>query len=94
VVAGTVFKEKGFAFPGVQLELNAAAEPSGKPNKFKKMKATTEARGEFAFHVPPGPGSYVLRASAPGWQTREKTASVTADERVDVFFRLEPASKQ
>lgn len=93
VVAGTVFKENGLAFPGAQVELDAAPEP-GKVNKFKKMKAITDARGEFAFHVAPGPARYVLRAGAPGWQAQEKTAAIAAGERVDVFFRLEPASKQ
>jgi hypothetical protein len=37
--------------------------------------------------------SYVLRAKAPGYQPQGKLVTVTADERLDVFFQLERASK-
>src|SRR5512134_3393652 len=47
VVAGTVFREPGFALRGAEVTL--AADPA--PPKFKPMKTTSDGRGEFAFRI-------------------------------------------
>jgi hypothetical protein len=92
VVAGTVFRESGLSLPGAEVELSADSQAQ-KSHKQKKAKLITDARGEFAFRVPSVAGNYKLTVRAAGYQVQEKPVSVAGDERVDVFFRLEPASK-
>lgn len=89
VVAGTVFRDPGFAFARVQVTLTSVAPPPG-VKKFKTMRTLTDARGEFAFYVPPGPARYLVRAEAPGFLPEQKEASVSASERVDVYLTLKP----
>ena len=86
VVGGTVFREPGFALPGAEVLIEAASPGS----KFKRQKAVSDARGEFAFRVPPGEATYKLTARARGHEVQEKTASVTSEEHLDVFFQLKP----
>ncbi|MGO9093875.1 MAG: carboxypeptidase-like regulatory domain-containing protein [Bryobacteraceae bacterium] len=92
VVAGTVFRETGMAFPGAELALTAVGD-SKEARKFKEMKCVTSQRGEFLMRLPAAPMSYLLRAKAPGYRPQGKVVTVTADDRVDVFFQLERASK-
>ncbi|MEO8027114.1 MAG: hypothetical protein ABI823_11600, partial [Bryobacteraceae bacterium] len=48
VVAGTVFREPGFALQGVSVTLST--EPAtGSKEKVRKLQATSDSRGEFAF---------------------------------------------
>src|SRR5882724_951772 len=57
LIAGTVFRESGFALPGAEVTLTPEAGEA--PNaKNKKLKAISDARGEFAFRVPPLPWRY------------------------------------
>ncbi|MGD0578467.1 MAG: carboxypeptidase regulatory-like domain-containing protein [Bryobacteraceae bacterium] len=87
VVAGTVFREPGFALPGAEVRLKVKTTPEGvKPPK--PQKAISDSRGEFAFHVPAGTAEYTVSVRAAGFVAEEKTANVTADERVDVYFEL------
>jgi hypothetical protein len=92
VVAGTVFRDSGFSLPGAEVELAAGGQSQEAP-KFKKMKTVSDARGEFAFRVPPVPRDYRVTVKAAGYQVQEKPVSVPGEARVDVFFRLAPASK-
>lgn len=92
LVAGTVFRESGHSLAGAEVELTAGGQPDA-ARKFKKMKALSDARGEFSFRVPPIAGAYKLTVKAAGYETQEKPASVNGEERVDVFFSLQPASK-
>ena len=62
VIAGSVFRETGFSFAGV--ELVVVWEVDGK--KKKEWKGRTDARGEFAFRVPAGVGRYTVRVKAEG----------------------------
>jgi len=89
VVAGTVFRDPGFAFPRVQVTLTAIAPPPG-VKKMKPMRVMTDARGEFAFHVTAGDARYRVRAEAPGFLPVEKETTVSASERVDVYLTLKP----
>jgi hypothetical protein len=94
LVAGTVFREPGFALPGAEVVLAGAPDaPSGGP-RVKKQKAAADARGEFAFRVPPETMKYVVMVSAKGMKNQEKSVLVQGDERVEVTFMLEPESNK
>src|ERR1700688_287091 len=58
VVAGTVFRDPGYALRDAKVVLMRAAE--SKPKKLQE--STTNYRGEFLFRVPPAEATYVLRA--------------------------------
>lgn len=89
VVAGTVFRENGFSLPGATVTLAV----KDTPKKSKKLQTVSDGRGEFAFRVPPGAATYVVRASLKGFQPVEKEASVSAEERVEVTLVLPSESK-
>ena len=93
VVAGTVFRENGFSLPGATVTLTVKDAPGVPKTKAKKLQSVSDARGEFAFRVPPGAGTYVVRASLKGFQAVEKEASVSGDERVEVTIMLPAESK-
>jgi len=88
VIAGTVFREPGLALAGA--EVTAVAEPEGEAaaRGAKKHKAVSDGRGEFLIRVPAGPMRYNVGVRAKGYQPQEKSVTVGADERVDVFFLL------
>lgn len=88
VIAGTVFREPGFAVAGAEVELVEVRTDS---KKAKSRKAVTDGRGEFAFSVPPEERKYKVKASAKGLQPEEKETSSTPGARMDVFFTLKPA---
>lgn len=90
VVAGTVFRDTGFALPGAEVNL-WPADAEGK--KIKKLTFTTNTRGEFAFRVPAVRASYNLSAAAKGYQSQKKTVEVQPEERVDATFSLAAESK-
>ena len=93
LVGGTVFKESGFVLPGADVTLLPNPQPDTPAVKMKKMQATTDSRGEFVFRVPAAGMRYTLRASAKGFQSDEKSATVQGEERVDVTFQLREESK-
>ena len=93
VVAGTVFRDPGFAVPGAEIVLTPAP-PAGQSAKIKKQKEIANSRGEFAFRVPPGPMDYTIAATAKGFNTLEKKVTVHDQERVDVTFLLELSSNK
>ena len=83
VVAGSVFRESGFALAGASVTLMAKDAA-----KFKPLHATSDARGEFAFRVSAA-GVYLVRASMKGFQSVEKEAAVTAPgERNEVTLLM------
>jgi hypothetical protein len=92
VVAGTVFRENGFSLPGAAVTL-AVKDGPGVPKKMKKLQSVSGGRGEFAFRVSPGAATYVVRASLKGFQSVEKEASVSGEERVEVTLVLPAESK-
>ena len=89
VIAGTVFRNPGFAVAGAEIEL-LDVRADGK--KVKLRKSVTDARGEFAFSVPPVEQKYKVKASAKGLQSEEKETTATPGARMDVFFTLKPAT--
>jgi len=90
VVAGTVFREPGYALPEADVTLAPAGES---PGKMKKLSFSTNTRGEFAFRIPAVKASYLVTAGAKGYQRQQKTVDVQPEERVDVTFMLSPESK-
>lgn len=92
LIAGTVFQESGFILRGAKVTVKP--DPEAKPApRLKNAKAVTDSRGEFAIRVPAAPVRYTVTVQAPGFRTQEKPVSISGDERVDLFFRLEPESK-
>jgi len=93
LISGTVFQENGISLPGARIEIVPAGELQG-ARKFKRLEAVSDARGEFAFRVPVEEMTYKLSVRAAGYIPQEKTAQAAGEVRVDVFFRLEAASKR
>jgi hypothetical protein len=103
VVAGTVFRDPGFALAGAEVVLepgspppaegNPAAPASSKKVKVKRMTAVSDRRGEFAFRVPAEPMRYHVSVKAAGLKPDRKEVIIQGEERQDVFFKLEPASQ-
>jgi hypothetical protein len=96
LVAGSVFRDTGFTLAGAEVILTPA--PPGKPGekppvKVKPMKTATDPRGEFTFRVPAVPMRYNVSVKATGFREEQKPVSISGDERVDVFFHLEAATK-
>ena len=92
LIAGSVFKEPGFAFPGAQVLLEPETEEANGVT-LRPQKAITDARGEFAFRVPPIEAKYTLKVSAKGLKGETKKVETRGgEERVDATFMLSPAS--
>lgn len=89
VIAGTVFRDPGFAVAGAEIEL---IELRADGKKAKPRKTVTDGRGEFAFSVPAVEQKYKVKASARGLQSEEKETASTPGARMDVFFTLKPAT--
>jgi hypothetical protein len=90
VIAGTVFHDPGYALPEATVTL--LLRDDAKHKKLAQLETTY--RGEFAFHVPSTPAVYVVKASAKGYRSEEKEASVTGPDRVELTFTLEPETKK
>ncbi len=89
-VAGTVFRDPGFALPGATVVLMRKGDAKSK----KLQEAVSNYRGEFAFQVPAVQGAYIVRASLKGFHPDEKEALISADERIEVTLVLVPESKK
>lgn len=89
VIAGTVFRDPGFAVAGAEVELIEIRSGGKKP---KPRKTTTDGRGEFAFSVPAEDLRYKVKVSARGLQSEEKETASVPGVRVDVYFTLKPAT--
>jgi hypothetical protein len=90
VIAGSVFRDPGYALPEATVTLVRRDDPKHK----KLAQESTTYRGEFVFHVPATQVVYVVKASAKGYRAEEKEASVTGLDRVDLTFTLEPEPKK
>ncbi len=85
VIAGSVFRETGFSFAGV--EVVVVWEVDGK--KKKEWKGRSDARGEFAFRVPAGVGRYTVRVKADGHAPEERSLEIGLDERRELSIRMQ-----
>jgi carboxypeptidase family protein len=93
LVAGTVFREPGFALAGAEVVIVPNPAEGQAPVKIKKLEAHSDARGEFAVRVPPVPMRYTIHVSAGGYQPEEKSVSVEGEQRADATFLLRAESK-
>jgi hypothetical protein len=95
VIAGTVFRDPGFALPRAEVLVTPSETPAGpKKKKVKPRKAVTDGRGEFAVYVPAEKGSYVVSVKAEGLEPQRKPVEISGapGERVDVYLTLKPAT--
>jgi hypothetical protein len=92
LIAGTVFREPGFALPGAQIELTVK-DPPGQGKRPKPQRAVSDRRGEFSFRVPASKAEYLLKVKADGYEGEERAVAVGGDERLDVFFTLKPSPR-
>jgi hypothetical protein len=92
VIAGTIFRDPGFAFPRVELTLTAITLPPG-VKKLKPMKTASDIRGEYSFRVPAGSALYKVVASAPGFAAEQREVEIAASERIDVYLTLKPNAR-
>jgi hypothetical protein len=85
LIRGTVFTDKAYAFPGVQLRVRRTSE-----KKFRWQRASN-SRGEFGIAVPRG-AEYELVVHAKGFvdQTRTINASTGLNEQ-NFVFSMQPA---
>jgi hypothetical protein len=94
IVAGTVFREPGFAMANAEVTLTVRTAPLGVKAP-KQQKTTSNFRGEYSFRVPAGKAEYVVSVKASGFVPEEKPAVVGDDpERLEIYLTLKPdASK-
>jgi len=93
IVSGSVFRDTGYALPGADVILAPDAQSASSPEKMKPIQLVSDDRGEFVVRVPPGPMRYSVAVHAKGYQSQQKSVSVTDQERVEVTFQLERESK-
>ncbi len=94
IVAGTIFRDPGFALPGAEVELQAVSTPARKKRP-RPAVVRTDARGEFAFQILPEPGEYKVTARARGFRPEERVVKLSGGpERHDVYLTLKPAGSE
>jgi len=89
VVAGTVFRDPGFAQPGASVVLALKSAPTK-----KLLQVTSSPRGEFSFRVPAGPNTYVVTATLKGFQTADQEIEIQGQEQINATLLLVPESKK
>jgi len=92
LLAGTVFRDTGFSLPNAEV-IVIPSPAGGTQVKIKKLQAVSDSRGEFAFRLPTGKMQYVIKVSAKGYHSEEKSIAVDNEDRVDVTFQLHEESK-
>lgn len=98
VIAGTVFRDPGFSFPAVLVQLEPKPDPATSSTqkrsaKVKKMKAVSDSRGEFGFRVPATPMRYTLTFEATGHRPETREVTISGEERQDIYVTLKPAKE-
>ena len=89
VIAGTVFRDPGFAQPGASVVLALKSAPA------KKLQSQISSpRGEFTFRVPAGPNRYLVTATLKGFQTAREEIEIQGEEQINATLLLVPESKQ
>lgn len=93
MIAGTVFRDPGFALPKAEVTVTMTAAADS-VKRIKPQKALTDARGEFVLRVPPGPAEYKIAVKAEGFESVEEAVRIQTLERVDRYFTLKPLPKK
>lgn len=89
VIAGTVFRDPGFAQPGASVVLTLKSAP-----RKRLQHQISSPRGEFTFRVPAGPSSYVVTASLKGFETAREEIDIQGQEQINATLLLVPESKK
>lgn len=89
VIAGTVFRDPGFALPNAEVTLEAADG-----SRFKKLRALSGGRGEFTFRLPETKRQYVIQVKARGFAPASSKIQVDGATTETVTFTLSPESKE
>jgi hypothetical protein len=89
VIAGTVFRDPGFAQSGASVVLALKSNPAK-----KVQQQISSPRGEFVFRVPPGPTTYLITATLKGFQAAHQEIEIQGEEQVNATLLLVPESKQ
>lgn len=89
LIAGTVYRPPGFAFPGAAVTLTPE-QPSANGVKLKKASAITDARGEWALRVPPVPAQWRVDVKVDKYRPEQRSVSIIGEQRVDLSIILEP----
>ncbi len=89
VIAGTVFRDPGFAQPGASVFLTLKSAPTK-----KLQRQISSPRGEFTFRVPAGPNRYVITATLKRFQTAREEIEIQDQEQINATLLLVPESKQ
>jgi hypothetical protein len=89
VIAGTVFRDPGFAQPGASVVLALKSAPA------KKLQhQISSPRGEFTFRVPASPNRYLITATLKGFQTAREEIEIQDQEQINATLLLVPESKK
>lgn len=89
IVAGTVFRDPGFAQPGASVVLTLKSSPA------KKLQVQISSpRGEFAFRVPAVPNTYLVTATLKGFTPARDEIEIQGGEQVNATLLLVPESKE
>ena len=88
VIAGTVFRDPGFAQPGASVVLALKNTPAK-----KLQQQISSPRGEFSFHVPASPQTYLVTATLKGFQTAREEIQIQGEEQINATLLLVPESK-
>jgi hypothetical protein len=83
VIHGTVFNERGLAFPGVKLRIRRSDQK--KPH----WETYTNFRGEFAVRVPKGP-DYEIAAESKGFARQSQAINGQSEE--NIVLHMQPVS--
>lgn len=84
LIIGTVFTEKGYALPGVELRIRRSSE------KKYRWDSYTNSRGEFAIRVPQGT-DYEMMVHVKGFADQAKSLDAKNGlSEARMVFRMEP----
>ncbi|MCU1338383.1 MAG: hypothetical protein JWO19_3964 [Bryobacterales bacterium] len=89
IVAGTVFRDPGFAQAGASVVLALKSAPAK-----KLQQQVSSPRGEFTFRVPAGPNTYLVTATLKGFQTAREEIEIQGQEQINATLLLVPESKK
>lgn len=83
LVIGTVFNDKAFSLPGVQVRIRRAGE-----KKFR-WETYTNSRGEFAVRLPPG-YEYEVITHVKDYEDQNQSVDSKTDVQQRLSIKLEP----
>lgn len=88
LILGTVFTDKGYAFPGIEIRVRRSAE-----KKFR-WETYANSRGEFAVRVPKGT-DYEMLIRAKGFLDQTKALDAKSGlSETRLVFRMEPGKEE